>query len=126
MANTKKINQLDSRIPSGTDLVLIGDPSSGYSYKATIDELAPIVAPAVAPDRLRFIVGDPGYPADGDTTWTDADFDGGTLWLYRNKILQDWTDPGDGDSFFTLFDDTITFNPALSAGEKINLLLFKI
>ena len=126
MANTKKINQLDDRIPSGTDLILIGDPSTGYSYKTTIGDLTSIVAAASAPDRLRFIVGDPGYPAAGDTTWTDADFDGGTLWLYRNKILQDWTDPGDGDSFFTLFDDTITFNPALSAGEKINLLLFKI
>lgn len=126
MANTKKINQLDDRIPSAADLILVGDPVSGYSYKATISALSPIVAPQVAPDRIRFIVGDAGYPAAGDTTWTDADFAGGTLWLYRNKILQDWADPGDGDSFFTLFTDTITFSPALSAGEKINLLLFKI
>ena len=126
MANTKKINQLDDRIPSGTDLILIGDPSTGYSYKTTINDLTPIVAAASAPDRIRFIVGDPGFPEDGDTTWTDADFDGATLWLYRNKILQDWADPGDGDSYYTLFTDTNTFSPALTTGEKINLLLFKI
>jgi hypothetical protein len=70
-------------------------------------------------------VGDVGYPEDGDTTWTDADFDGAVLWLYRNKILQDYTNPADGDSYFTLTGDTITFSPELSSLEKINVLIFK-
>ena len=122
----KRINQLDDRIPSGTDLMIVGDPLSGYSYKATLDEVTAIVAPELVPIRKRFMVGDPGYPANGATTWTDADFEDATLWLYRNKTLQDWTDPADGDSFFTLTGDTITFNPALTTGEKINLLLYKI
>ena len=39
MAN-KKINELVSRTPSLTDLMLIGDPSSGYSYKTTVNDIA--------------------------------------------------------------------------------------
>ena len=39
MAN-KKINELLSRTPSLTDLMLIGDPSSGYSYKTTVNDIA--------------------------------------------------------------------------------------
>jgi hypothetical protein len=40
MAN-KKINQLDSRVGAAlTDLVLIGDPTSGTSFKLTASELA--------------------------------------------------------------------------------------
>jgi hypothetical protein len=74
--------------------------------------------------KKRFIVGDAGYPAAGATTWTDPNFSGSTLWLYRNKILQDWVDPGDGDSYYTLTGSTITFYPALGASEKINLLIF--
>jgi hypothetical protein len=42
MAN-KKINELQSRVPSLTDLLLVGDPSSGYSYKCTVSELATII-----------------------------------------------------------------------------------
>ena len=42
MAN-KKINELQSRVPSLTDLMLVGDPSSGYSYKCTVSELATII-----------------------------------------------------------------------------------
>ena len=42
MAN-KKINELQSRVPSLTDLLLVGDPSSGYSYKCTVTELATII-----------------------------------------------------------------------------------
>ena len=36
----KKINQLSSRTPSLTDLMLVGDPSTGYSYKATLSVVA--------------------------------------------------------------------------------------
>jgi len=122
----KRINQLDDRIPVATDLMIVGDPISGYSYKASVQEIVDFVAPELLPTRKRFIVGDVGYPADGATTWTDADFDGAVVWLYRNKILQDYTNPADGDSYFTLTGTTITFSPALSASEKINVLIFKV
>jgi len=42
MAN-KKINELVTRTPSLSDLMLVGDPSSGYSYKCTITSLATII-----------------------------------------------------------------------------------
>lgn len=47
MAN-KKINEFSSRTPSLTDLVIVGDPSSGYSYKATITALATIIETDIA------------------------------------------------------------------------------
>jgi hypothetical protein len=105
--------------------------STGSSGAATYDVLTGIInvpnyGLGSVPIRKRFIVGDVGYPADGATTWTDPDFNGSTLWLYRNKILQDWVDPADGDSYYTLAGNTITFFPALSSLEKINLLIFKI
>ncbi len=39
MAN-RKINELSPRTPSLTDLIIVGDPSTGYSFKATISVLA--------------------------------------------------------------------------------------
>jgi hypothetical protein len=42
MAN-KKINELSSRTPALSDLMIVGDPSSGYSYKATVTALATII-----------------------------------------------------------------------------------
>ena len=42
MAN-KKISELVSRTPSLTDLMLVGDPSSGYSYKCTVHDIANII-----------------------------------------------------------------------------------
>ena len=47
MAN-KKINELSSRTPSLTDLILVGDPSSGYSYKATVTVLTDIIQTDIA------------------------------------------------------------------------------
>jgi hypothetical protein len=35
----KKINQLTPRTPTLTDLILVGDPSTGYSYKATLSAM---------------------------------------------------------------------------------------
>ena len=35
----KKINQLSSRTPSLSDLILVGDPSTGYSYKTTLSTI---------------------------------------------------------------------------------------
>ncbi len=94
---------------------------NGTAYDLSADRVWTIV-----PLRKRFIVGNVGFPSDGSTTWTDPDFNGSTLWLYRNKMLQDWVDPADGDSYYTLAGSTITFFPALSSLEKINLLIFKI
>ena len=39
----KKINQLTPRTPSLTDLILVGDPATGYSYKATLSVMAAFV-----------------------------------------------------------------------------------
>ena len=39
----KKINELSPRTPSLTDLILVGDPSTGYSYKATLSVMATFV-----------------------------------------------------------------------------------
>jgi hypothetical protein len=47
MAN-KKISELQSRTPSLTDLLLVGDPSSGYSYKCTVSALATIIETDIA------------------------------------------------------------------------------
>jgi len=42
MAN-KKISELTTRTPSLTDLILVGDPSNGFSYKCTVTALATII-----------------------------------------------------------------------------------
>jgi hypothetical protein len=47
MAN-KKISELQSRTPSLSDLMLVGDPSSGYSYKCTITALATLIETDIA------------------------------------------------------------------------------
>ena len=47
MAN-KKISELQSRTPALSDLMLVGDPSSGYSYKCTITALATIIETDIA------------------------------------------------------------------------------
>ena len=46
MAN-KKISQLSVRTPSVTDLMLIGDPSTGFSYKATISAVSSVIESAI-------------------------------------------------------------------------------
>jgi hypothetical protein len=39
----KKINQLTPRTPTLTDLILVGDPATGYSYKATLSVISAFV-----------------------------------------------------------------------------------
>jgi hypothetical protein len=39
----KKINQLTPRTPTLTDLILVGDPATGYSYKATLSAMVNFV-----------------------------------------------------------------------------------
>lgn len=52
MAN-KKISELAVRTPSLTDLMLVGDPSTGYSYKATISSLSTLLEANIALDDLN-------------------------------------------------------------------------
>ncbi len=47
MAN-KKISELTTRTPSLSDLMLVGDPSSGYSFKCTVTALATIIETDIA------------------------------------------------------------------------------
>lgn len=47
MAN-RKISELQSRTPALSDLMLVGDPSSGYSYKCTVTALATIIETDIA------------------------------------------------------------------------------
>jgi hypothetical protein len=123
MAN-KRINQLDTRVPAGTDLVLIGDPTSGYSYKATVAELVTSAAVAV---QVYFKPGDVGFPAVGASTYTNASFSGADIMLvFRNGLPQFNADPGDGDTYFTFAGTTVTFSAALGAGEKIIIVSVKL
>ena len=39
----KKINELTPRTPTLTDLIIVGDPSSGYSFKATLSTISTFV-----------------------------------------------------------------------------------
>jgi len=52
MAN-KKISELAVRTPSLTDLMLVGDPSTGYSYKATLSALSSLLEANIALDDLN-------------------------------------------------------------------------
>jgi len=123
MAN-KRINQLDTRSPVGTDLLLIGDPSTGYSYKAT---LASVVTSSATVTKVQFIPDDVGYPAVGATTYTNAAFSGAdVIMVWRNGLPQWQTDPGDGDTYFTFASTTITFSAALAVSEKIIILAIKL
>ena len=55
MAN-KKINELSVRTPSLSDLMLVGDPSTGYSYKATISSLSTLLEANIALNDLSDVV----------------------------------------------------------------------
>jgi hypothetical protein len=123
MAN-KRINQLDTRVPVGTDLILVGDPSTGYSYKAT---LASVVSSSATVTKVQFLPGDVGYPAVGATTYTNAAFSGAdVVMVWRNGLPQWQGDPGDGDTYFTFATTTVTFSVALAASEKIIILAIKL
>ncbi|MBM3417479.1 MAG: hypothetical protein FJY17_00985, partial [Bacteroidetes bacterium] len=47
MAN-RKISELQNRTPALSDLMIVGDPSSGYSYKCTVTVLATIIETDIA------------------------------------------------------------------------------
>lgn len=52
MAN-KKISELNTRTPSLTDLMLVGDPSTGYSYKATLSALSTLLEANISLNDLN-------------------------------------------------------------------------
>ena len=123
MAN-KRINQLDTRVPTGTDLVIVGDPTTGYSYKAT---LASIVSSSATVTKVQFKTGDAGYPAIGATTYTNSNFSGAdVVMVWRNGLPQFEGNPNDGDTYFTFATTTVTFSDALAAEEKIIILAIKL
>ena len=123
MAN-KRINQLDTRTPSASDLVIVGDPSTGYSYKTTVGTL---ITSAATVTKVQFIPGDVGYPAVGATTYTNAAFSGAdALLVFRNGMAQYQNNPGDGDTYFTFAGTTITFSAALAVSEKIIILAINL
>lgn len=123
MAN-KRINQLDTRVPVGTDLILVGDPSTGYSYKAT---LASVISQSATITKVQFKPGDVGYPSVGASSYTNAAFSGAdVVMVWRNGLPQWEGNPGDGDTYFTFATTTVTFSDALASAEKIIILAIKL
>jgi len=87
MAN-KKINELVTRTPSLSDLILVGDPSSGYSYKATVTALATIIETDIA---------------DGFVTLSTTQTISGAKTFSNNLTLTSVANtPTDPDKFLTL------------------------
>ena len=87
MAN-RKINELVTRTPSLTDLILVGDPSSGYSYKATVTSLATIIETDIAD---AFVTIDTAQTITGAKTFTNV--------ITATSVANTPTDP---DKFLTL------------------------
>ncbi len=52
----KKINQLSTRTPSLSDLILVGDPSTGYSYKTTLSTITGTIGGAISLNDLLGVV----------------------------------------------------------------------
>jgi len=68
MAN-KKISQLTSRTPSLTDLLLVGDPATGFSYKTTVTDLATVIQTDIAD---AFVTLDTTQTISGAKTFSNA------------------------------------------------------
>ena len=94
MAN-KKINQLDVRVPSLTDLMLVGDPATGYSYKATLTDLSALIGSgSIALDNLTDVTITSPTSTQvlryNGTTWVNASVGfvpvGGTAGQILSKI----------------------------------------
>jgi hypothetical protein len=84
MAN-KKINQLDSRVLSATDLMLVGDPITGTSYKSLVSGLGLVYVPytgatanvnlgeyALSAGQLTLDTSPTGTATVGTTRWNDT------------------------------------------------------
>lgn len=82
MAN-RKINELSPRTPSLTDLIIVGDPSTGYSYRATISVLA-----AFAGSNIQFSSLN-GVSITSPTTGQYLTYNG-TNWVNATLSTTDW------------------------------------
>lgn len=95
MAN-KKINQLGVRSPlSLTDLMLVGDPSTGYSYKTTIGDLSTFLETNIALNDLNDVTL--SSPTNGQvlqyngTAWVNATLTPGLTGSGASGWVAYWT-----------------------------------
>jgi len=104
MAN-KKINELSVRTPSLSDLMLVGDPSTGYSYKATISSLSTLLEANIALNDLSDVVitsvANGNLLAYNGTNWVNRTLGaylGGTITQYvrGDGSLGDFSGSGGG------------------------------
>lgn len=61
----KKINQLDSRVIAATDLMLVGDPSTGVSFKSLVSGLGAIYVP----NSRTLTINGTTYDLSDNRTW---------------------------------------------------------
>lgn len=112
-----KVSDLGSETsPEATDILLIADPVTGVAKKITVSALAQIINESAA---IAFTA------AGGETTYTNSSI-GSQAIVYRNGIIQENGNPGTGESYYTRATTTITFSPALSAGERIFIQSVKL
>jgi hypothetical protein len=104
MAN-KKINELSVRTPSLSDLMLVGDPSTGYSYKATISSISTLLEANIALNDLSDVVitsvANGNLLAYNGTNWVNRTLGaylGGTITQYvrGDGSLGDFSGSGGG------------------------------
>jgi hypothetical protein len=83
------------------------------------------VTPTIQTTKINGVVGAVGSPFVVGTTYFNNAMIGYPVLVYRNKLMEPDTDPGNGDSFFTktLSSNTITFSSALTAGELIQIII---
>ena len=94
MAN-KRINELSSRVPSASDLMLVGDPTTGYSYKCLVSQVGGVQSVFGRTGAVTAQEGDYTLTQLGDVTITSPQLDqvlvyNGGAWVntenYSNKV----------------------------------------
>lgn len=73
--------------------------------------------------KVKGIVDAGGSPFVTGSTYTNGAITGFPVEVYRSKLFEPEGDPGNGDSYFTVSTSTITFSPALTAGELIQVII---
>jgi len=81
--------------------------------------------PVISTLKINGVVDAVGSPFTSGTTYVNNALVGFPVLVYRNKLMEPDSDPGNGDSFFTknLLDNFITFSSALTAGELIQVII---
>lgn len=79
-----------------------------------------------ATTKVTGVVASTGNFITGATTYVNAAMSGFPVLLFRNKLMEPDTNPGTGDSYFTLSGSTMTFSSALAAGELIQILILPV